>query len=188
MNTPKLIEEMQSIQSKLLDFLDNETDEEQNFQILKQELDNIKVCDDMHKFKLFLYLISKISNNHHRGNNFFNKIDRILRLFKDDIKKYFTNQTIFNIFKGNKRILLFLIDEKIMIMDESIAKIIVKNQFLSAKYPQYFAPEIKQFVNKDWFPTKRKKEKIQVTKTVVKKLTMMMMKLNREVMKVEMII
>ena len=42
--------------------------------------------------------------------------------FEVEIKKYYTNLQIFNIFKSNKRILLFLYDEQIIIFDKCNTK------------------------------------------------------------------
>ncbi|KAK8871372.1 hypothetical protein M9Y10_007096 [Tritrichomonas musculus] len=72
--------------------------------------------------------------------------------FKDEITKRFKNSEIFNIFKDNKRILLFLLENEIMIMDDYIVQTIITGKYLDAKYPQYFAPEIQTFMTKSWFP------------------------------------
>ena len=63
---------------------------------------------------LFLHMISKIASDHHRLPNFINKIEKILKYLKDDITRYFSNSSIFNIFSESKRILLFLLEEKII--------------------------------------------------------------------------
>ena len=57
-----------------------------------------------------------------------------------------------SIFKSNKRILLFLIEEKILTVDEYFVKQIIKDKYLKRKYPQYFTPEIRSFMNEKWFP------------------------------------
>ena len=100
-----------------------------------------------------LHLISKIGNNCHRFPFFFSKLEIILQLFKEDIKKYFTNSETFIIFKSNKRIILFLIEQQIIVIDGSIAQKITKNgKYIEGKYPQYFLPEIEPFINEEWFP------------------------------------
>lgn len=107
----ELLGKYKNIREKFLDFIDAEENDENNFQNLKLIFENTKIRDCQHDLRLFLRLLLKVSKYHHRGPNFLNKIDRILQLFKDDIKKY-GNKEIFNLFKGNKRILLFLINEK----------------------------------------------------------------------------
>ena len=100
------------------------------------------------QIKSLMHLILHISNDHHREEGFFDKIEQILKLFKEDLLKYFSNSELFNIFKSNKRILLFLIEEQIIIVDEYITKkITTTRKYVKAKYPQYFLPEIKPFIS-----------------------------------------
>ena len=56
------------------------------------------------------------------------------------------------IFKSNKKILLFLIEQQLIIVDEYIVKkITLKEKYIKAKYPQNFLP----FINEKWFPKYR---------------------------------
>ena len=159
MNIQEYLKEMKNIQNHLLIFLDEDNDKE-NYEKLIDKLNEIQIHDDQHKLKALFHLITKISNNHHRLPNFFNKIDQILQIFLDDIKNYYSNTEIFHIFKSNKRILLFLIEQKIIYFDEYIIKKITTTpKYIKYKYPQYFSPEIKPFINEKWFP---KKEENQV--------------------------
>ena len=68
------------------------------------------INEDKHELRLFLRLINEISNNHQRSSNLINKIEKILDQIQKDIKKYFTNSQIFELFKENLRILLFLVN------------------------------------------------------------------------------
>ena len=108
------------------------------------------------------HLITKISNNHYRFPYFFEKIQKILLDLKDSIIKNYTNYEIFHIFKSNKRLLLFLIEEKILKIDEKIVAFISNklsfknmsfehveikiNKYKDYNYFEYFAPEIKPFL------------------------------------------
>ncbi|KAK8841567.1 hypothetical protein M9Y10_027191 [Tritrichomonas musculus] len=152
MNIDKYLDEMKCIQLQFLEFIEDDENVEENFQNLCFKLENNKIRDNKHQFRLFLHHIASICVNHHRGQNFFGKVERVLQLFKDDIQKFYTNSEIFNIFEGDKRILLFLIEEKMMIFDEYIAKTIINEKYIEKKYPQYFTPEIKTFMNERWFP------------------------------------
>ena len=117
----KYLDEMKGIETDLLAFLEEgEENKELNFQNLKDNFDKIKIHEDQHTLMSFLHLLTKIADNHHHSPNFFDKIDQILQIFQEDIKKYYKNIEIFNIFKSNKRILLFLIKQKIMIVDKYI--------------------------------------------------------------------
>ena len=155
MNSEEYLNAMKDIQENILNFLEEKDNSEGNFIILESKFKDSKIKDHLYELLSLLHLISKIGNNRHRFPNFFSKIERILLIFKEDIKKYFPNSEIFNIFKSNKRILLFLIEQQIIVFDEYIAKQITNiNKFIEAKYPQYFQPEIQPFINEKWFPKK----------------------------------
>ena len=152
MDCNEYIEKFKEIQSALLDFIENDENVDDclhNLLILFKEK---KIQDDKHDLMTLFHLITKIANNHYRGPLFFEKIDKILLIFQDDFKKKFSNSEIFNIFKSNKRILLFLIEQKLIIIDDYIIKKIIEQKYVKKYYPQYFLPEIKPFVNKKWFP------------------------------------
>ena len=153
MSFQKYLDMMKDIHENILNYLEEETKTEENFQILKDIFNNTKISDSQYDLLSLLHLISKIGNNFHRFPNFFAKIERILLFFKEDIKKYFPNSEIFNIFESNKRILLFLIEQQIIVIDEYITKKISKtDKYIKSKYPQYFQPEIQPFINEKWFP------------------------------------
>ena len=111
MNTKGYIEDMKTIYEKILDFLEGE--------VGNTNLDDI-INDKFLDYLSLLHLILKISNNHHRCENLYGKIKEILQLFKEDIKTKISNFQIFNIFKSNKQILLFLIEEGLLTFDEQI--------------------------------------------------------------------
>ncbi|KAK8853725.1 hypothetical protein M9Y10_016268 [Tritrichomonas musculus] len=151
--------EMKKIQENLLNFIDEETGVDENFQNLKVVFDEFKIVDDKNILKSTLHLLSRVIDNHHRGPSFFDKIEKIITLLKSYITKYYSNLEIFNIFKRNKRILLFLIEEKIITMNQSIVLKLLSDKYVNRKYPEYFSPEIKPFIKENWFP-KRLKNKI----------------------------
>ncbi|KAK8897974.1 hypothetical protein M9Y10_000218 [Tritrichomonas musculus] len=151
MNPSSYLESMKMIHESLLLFLEDETNDIKKFKDFTIIINDQKICDDQHRLRSFLHLLLKIGDNHNRNNYFFNKIEQILTLLKDHMKKYFSNFDIFTIFRSNKRILLFLIEEKIIVMDKHIAKkITTNNYYIKAKYPQYFTPEIQPFINEKW--------------------------------------
>ncbi|KAK8840474.1 hypothetical protein M9Y10_030679 [Tritrichomonas musculus] len=150
-NIATFLKKFKNVQDKFLYFLENDENIDENFQNLKKLFIVTKLRDSQHDLKLFLRLLLKVTNNYHRGPIFFGKIFQILQLFKDDIKKY-KNDEIFQLFKSNKRILLFLIEEQILTVDEYFVKQIIKEKYLAKEYPQYFAPEIRPYLNEKWFP------------------------------------
>lgn len=135
------------IQKAFLLFIENDDLAEENYQNLTTILTEFKIGENQHDLELFLYLLLTIANNHHRSLNFFEKIFQILILFKNQMKNFFTSFRIFNIFKSNKRILLFLIKEEVIIVDKSIVYILFNRKYNDRNYIYYFYPEIKSFLD-----------------------------------------
>ena len=146
MNISEYLNRKGEIQRKLLEFIDQQDDIELNFHNLISDLEEDKIHTNVGELKLFLHLINQISINHHREPNFFDKIFRILTYLKEYIKKSFTNKEIFNIFKNNKRTLLFLITEKIITIDENIFQMISHGKYSKMRYYDYFLPEMDSFL------------------------------------------
>lgn len=147
MEIQKYLDKIKSIYHSFLEFLCKEMNNEEHFQNLIQILEDHNIFDDHHELKVFLRLLLKISNNHFRTPEFFGKIERIILLFREQIKQSFSNNEIFNIFKNNKRILLLLIENEIIFIDESISNIMNSKKYKEAKYLQYFINELKPFLD-----------------------------------------
>ena len=118
------IKKMRNIQELLLGYLESDDSDGESSENLNK-IKDLEINQDKYDFKLFLHLISQISANHHRCNNFFEKIETILKNYEEDLKKYFSEIDIFNIFRNNKRILLFLFEEKIIIPNDLIYGMII---------------------------------------------------------------
>ena len=146
MSTDCYLDKMKTIQSSILCFIDQENSEE-NLQNLFDLLCEYNIHDNIYEFKSFIHLIIKIANNHHRNFDFFEKIDKLILLIKDDIMKYFDNYAIFHLFKSNKRILLLLFEEQTIFVDNIIFPILISPKFVSKSYHRYFSPEIKMFLS-----------------------------------------
>ena len=136
---------MEEIQIKLIEFIDGGSNNENEFKDLISLFDEQKIKENKHNLKTLFHLLVKITDNHHRSANFFDKIEQILSFFQDEIKQNFSNFDIFNIFKSNKRILLFLFERQIITPDNSISNIITNAKYKKLKYPEFFFPEFKSF-------------------------------------------
>lgn len=111
----------------------------------------INKCTKSHnELKLFLCLLLRISNNHHNAASISIQINKILSFLRQKITSKFSNFEIFDIFKTSKRILLFLFEEKIIIPDEHIVKIMTSYKYSKKGYPYYFINEIKSFIDQDF--------------------------------------
>ena len=155
MNIQEYIEKKKVIQSLLLNYIENDNKEE-TFQNLIKSIEDQKILNNHHEFKLLLCLILKVANNHYRTSDFFFKIEKIFNVFKKDIKKNFSNSEIFNLFKNNKRILLILIKEEIITIDKTISSVMTEYKYEEMKYPKYFFPEIKNFINESLIESNNK--------------------------------
>lgn len=132
---------MKKIQAAVLKYIDSEYNESSLFSNLKKLFQKPNIEKNAIELKEVLHIISDISNYHPRKPGFFNKIFQILNELKSGIKSNFSERSIFTIFKQNKRIILFLIEEK-FIKIEKFAGFIKEN----SDYLKYFAPEIKPFI------------------------------------------
>ena len=147
MNIQEQVRKMNEIQTLLLEYIDDDDDNQEKFQNLTKLFINLKI-QETHQFSIIIYFLAMVVNYHHRKIHFFDKIFRIILFFKDDLKKNFTNYEIFDFFKNNKRVLLFLSDEKIISFDEKIAQQLCFKKSIK-KIGLFLLPEIKPFIKKE---------------------------------------
>ena len=125
------IRDKKELYSTLLSYIEQFDNDYIHFHRLIKLVEDKRICEDRDEFEHFLYLIVSISNDHHRIENFFNKIEQIINKYKDTIRQMYSNSQILNIFKSNKRILLYLIGNKIL-----------KNDiYIRSEIDQFFFPE-----------------------------------------------
>ena len=89
MNIDEYIDVMKQLQIKFLTFIEDENDNEENFHNLVNLITDVHLEKNVHVIKSFLYLISKIANNHYRGPNFISKIEQVL-LQMQNFASFFT--------------------------------------------------------------------------------------------------
>ena len=68
------VNKMKDLQEKILAFLDEDDDPNDHSQDVIQFIDEKQIKDEKTDLKMFLNIVSKISNNHHRSSHFFDKI------------------------------------------------------------------------------------------------------------------
>ena len=170
------VEEKKQFYDILLEYIESETNNEDDFQPLKDILETKNIGGSRDELEDVLHLLLKLSKNHFRQPTLFSKIEQILTFFTEDIKQTFTNSELFDFFKLNKKILLFLFTNNIITIDQSIVDFIVSkanlkrrlffinrnptkefleerkrkiNDLKYADYYHYFYPEIESFINED---------------------------------------
>ena len=110
-------------------------------------LEDPKLQEDKYDLRTTIHLILATVKHHHRCPDYFTKVDQIFTRLKDQILKNFTNNEIFEIFKLHKRVLLFMIKEKILKLDKSIVNSMNIQNYSPDEYLFYFSPEIKPFID-----------------------------------------
>ena len=109
MEVQDYLSRMKKIQEAILTYIEEEDSPQKNYMKLIKLFITLKIQTNKHDLKTLLHIISNIADNHYRGSNFFNKIQKIFEFLKFSIKNNFSNYSIFNIFRKNKIIILLLI-------------------------------------------------------------------------------
>ena len=95
MEIQEYLEKIKKIYNCTLEFIESNEDMEENYHNIINIIENQNIQNNQSDFKIFLNILSNISDNHHRTPYLFNKIERFIKLFKSEIMKYFTNFEIF---------------------------------------------------------------------------------------------
>ena len=141
------IDKFRSIQEAILNYIDKENDVEEMWTNFTSLINEYQIKKDCHEVETMLHLVNKICKNHCHSNNFYNKIEQIILIFANEIKKYFLNKKIFNFFKTNKKIILFLKEQELITFDKYILQYIMQYRCKKYNYPNYFFNEIKDFID-----------------------------------------
>lgn len=140
MEIKQYIHEKDIFYYKLVKILDD-NDDGDIIELIKEQ--NIK--DSHNEIQNFLHVISTICNNRYIPN-MLSKIGPILLYFQKEIAEIFTNSELFNIFIKNKAVILFLFDNKMLTVDETINDLILNTvEPNGTKFCHFFYPEIKPF-------------------------------------------
>ena len=134
-------DQKKELYDSLLQFLEGNKFED-DFCNLQDIVAKQGIVKEKEEFTHFLYLLLHLYDNHHRTAVFIHKIEQILLNYKDYINKTYSNTEIYNIFKSNNLIILFLLENQIIFIDQSI--------FDSGTIDcHFFFPQIKNFLSKE---------------------------------------
>ena len=98
----------------------------------------------------FLRIIKNINDEHHRHINFITRTKQLLLHYKHQIKQTLSNDEIFNIFKGNKLLVHFLLTKGIIKMTDKICEYMMnKYEPNGYRYCHFFYPELEQFLGEE---------------------------------------
>ena len=123
------VQELKTFQKYLFEFLDKKEQTEESFQNLSKLVSSHNF--NTNEIKPFISSITNIHSNRHRSESFNEKIFQVLSLFLDKLKEknHYSNRSLFNMFKNDKGILLFLIEQEVLTIDDEIKEIILKNKY-----------------------------------------------------------
>ena len=143
------IEKLEKIQNCLLIFIESENDFEENYQNVVNIFEDQKnILNNRQDFGIIHHILIGISNYHHRGPIFFEKIEKIFLILKDYYTKYFSNMELFELVSSNKRILLHFIKQKMITMNEAIySRISKERKFTKEYYCYYLKKDIYSFLS-----------------------------------------
>ena len=122
-----LITKMKDIYSALIDFIEATDDHDSQFKTLIETIEDQEILENKEEIQLLFQLISKISDNHHRSSDFFDKLEKIFRYLIKDAPSTIT-YFIPDYLNYNKRILFLLLEKGFVKPDE-----IFLNQYLQSK-------------------------------------------------------
>ncbi|KAK8878269.1 hypothetical protein M9Y10_005034 [Tritrichomonas musculus] len=131
----------------ILVFIDQDEqtiDESQLSELFKQ----LDISNDKEALSRMIQILISISLDHRQKPDFFNRIHSIIALLSGPIKKTFDNREIFELFKWNKVLLLYVIEQGLVKIDKSISdEIVTTNLIYDINYKFYFYPEIKDYLD-----------------------------------------
>ena len=145
MDIKEYIRQNKQLYDILLYYVEN--NDENQFRLLIDQIKRQNLVQNRAKLREFIHLIIKISSNHYRTPMFVIKLKELLLYLSDKIKKNFTNFEIFDLFKINKLLLLFLIENQVMKLDDIIINQIFNVESITFLY--FYYPEIKKHLNSD---------------------------------------
>ena len=149
----KYIDEKKKLHRLVLQIIENSNaDGDVDYQNLVDFLESLKYQENKQETEHFLHLILVISENHHRKPGFLEKIEKILNYTSKIYKPHFSNEELFTIFQQSKPILLFLLQAKIINIDQIIFQYLINmSEEKDGKIYNYFYPEIKSFIDTNKF-------------------------------------
>lgn len=143
MDLQDYFEKFKDIYDNFLGIFEENSDIDNFIQLISDPL----ILESKYALKELFYIVSKVTNQHFRPPNLYDKIDSILVFLKPQIEQNFSNLEIFHIFKYNKLLLLSLINNKILSIDQNIFNEMNTPEFEKYQYLYYFFPEAKDFID-----------------------------------------
>ena len=143
MDLSKYLDEMEKYQNNLIEYFKGKDNLEELILFLNDQFRQ----NNIHEIKETLKLLLEIMNNCKRTSDFYDKIEKYLINFKNEIKQIFSNFELFDFFKSNKILLLFFIKESLLSFDSSIVQVLNDNKYWNSNYIKFFLIECRPFIS-----------------------------------------
>ena len=133
----------------LLNFFESESIYEDEIQELTKIFDDQDIFNNPIEMYGLLELLFNIGNNHHQTTDFFKKLGLIFHYLIKDKQLPISSAEIFDLYKTNKRLLLFLFEQKVLQPEKSIYNTLMQERAINGyKLYYYLFVEIKKFFGK----------------------------------------
>lgn len=132
-----------NLEQLILTLIQNECNIEENIDNLDNFILDQQINENKKELHLMLKLILSLCNNYKRSENFFTIIEKIILKYKSEILDFFQSIELFNLFKTNKRMILFLFENGFLDLDRLVSQIINHEQDPFQNYLSYFSFEFK---------------------------------------------
>ena len=149
MDAQNLLSLRKQIYDKILMYIDSavEDEDENLYSDLIDILQSSNITENEHELKELFILISHIEMYHHPYHPHLSKIEKILQYLLKDIKQEMLGYEICNIFRKNRRILLYLLQSELISIDDSIIQLIYDTN--PATQYLFYATELKKSMSKE---------------------------------------
>lgn len=159
MEIEDILRQKKKLHSLVLVYIENDDDYTHDFEELTKFITASKILKSKQSLEVLFHIILSISKNHRRESHFFEKIIQIFIFLLPTIHNFFSNIEIFDIFKANKLLLLFLFQNEIISIDFLLINHISTSEsdslsildFLYPIFKPYLCPYEQRRIEKDIF-------------------------------------
>ena len=133
MELKRNINKKKKLYSVFLEFIETPDDSEIKFQDLLNFIEVEEILDNKEMIHIIFSILSQISANHCRSNDFITRIEKIISYLIKESQENISDSDINQIYRDNKRILFYLFENQLIEPDNSI--ICSYNSIITYLYP-----------------------------------------------------
>lgn len=111
MEVQELISERKELYTNFMNMIEA-ADDSQSYLSFVDLCERKEIKEKREEIMFIMHMMIEVSENHYRNANFFDKIEKIIFHFKDQIKQALSDSELYLLCKNNKRMLYFMFKEK----------------------------------------------------------------------------